>query len=77
MKIVDKTKRQELTEYHVGDVILQNDETFLIVKDEDEYTQIRLETGCVATIYYDTLEEMFELEHTEHEKLVTATLTIE
>ncbi|VDG18294.1 hypothetical protein MUDAN_BIHEEGNE_03209 [Lactiplantibacillus mudanjiangensis] len=77
MKIVNETQRPELTEYHVGNVILQGSGVYQIVRNGDSYLEIDLETGCTATAWYDTLEELFKAGHVLYEKLVTATLTIE
>lgn len=77
MKIIDKTERQELTEYHVGNVILQGSGVYQIVRNRDRYTEVDLETGGTVAAWYDTLEELFKAEHVPYEKLVTATLTIE
>ncbi len=77
MKIKDKRKQnKELTEYHVGDVIADNDSVYMIVDQKVEGVGIvNLKTAGLLT--FNSLEDMFHSIHDSSDRLVNAYVVIE
>lgn len=78
MKIKDKRNQsKELTEYHVGDVIVNNCNSFFMVVSSpgQEVGMVNLVTGRYDTFY--SMEDMFNILHDPSDRLVNAHVVIE